>query len=180
MRTGAPRPPAFRLTTPTMPAPDVPPDALQQLLDERELRRLADRLFVLTDAKAWDEARALFVDGELAVDMSSLAGGPVRVTAEQLFGGFAQGLHAGKASHHMTTNVEVALDGDRAAVTAQGYAWNRVPGIAGGSDLWETWGTYHLPCVRTPAGWRLAGLTYAAKYSRGNEAVRTHAAGGGA
>lgn len=152
-------------------------DALQRLLDEQAIRRLADRLFVLTDRKAWDEARALFVDGELAVDMSSLAGGgPARITAAQLFAGFAQGLHADKASHHMTTNAEVALDGDRATLRAQGYAWNRVPGLAGGSDLWETWGTYRLPCARTPDGWRLAGLEYVAKYSRGNEAVRIHTA----
>lgn len=155
------------------------PDAVQRLLDEHAIRRLADALFVLTDRKAWDAARALFVEGELDVDMSSLAGGgPVRVTAAQLMAGFAQGLHAGKASHHMTTNAEVDVeaDGERATLRAQGYAWNRVPGIAGGSDLWETWGTYRLPCVRTPDGWRLAGLEYVAKHCRGNEAVRTHAA----
>ncbi len=153
------------------------PDPLQRLPDEHEVRRLADQLFVLTDRKAWDAAAALFVEGEIEVDMSSLAGGgPVRMTAAQLFAGFAQGLHAGKVSHHMATNYEVTFDGDRAALRAHGYAWNHVPGLAGGSDLWETWGTYRLPCARTPAGWRLAGFEYVARYNRGNESVRTHAA----
>ena len=157
------------------------PDALQRLLDEHAVRRLADALFVLTDRKAWDAARALFVDGEIDVDMSSLAGGgPARMTAAQLFAGFAQGLHAGKVSHHLAANYEVAFDDrDRATLRAHGYSWNRVPGLAGGSDLWETWGTYRLPAVRTPAGWRLAGFEYVATYSRGNERVRTHLADGG-
>jgi hypothetical protein len=40
--------------------------------------------------------RALFVDGPIEVDMSSLAGGgPVQTTADQLAAGFRAGLHAG-------------------------------------------------------------------------------------
>jgi len=151
-------------------------DSLRLVLDEREIRRLADELFVLTDRKEWAAAQVLFVDGEIDVDMSSLAGGgAVRMTAAQLFAGFAAGLHAGKASHHMTTNYRVTIDGDRAELWAQGYAWNHVPGLRSGSDLWETWGTYRLPYARTPRGWRLAGLAYFAKVNRGNDAVRTHA-----
>jgi hypothetical protein len=151
-------------------------DALRLLLDEREIRRLADDLFVLTDRKEWAAARALFVDGEIDVDMSSLAGGgPVRMTAAQLFAGFAAGLHPGKASHHMTTNHRVDVRGDGAELWAQGYAWNHVPGLRTGDDTWETWGTYRLACARTAAGWRLTAFAYFAKRNRGNDAVRTHA-----
>ena len=151
------------------------PDPVRLLRDERDVRHLADQLFILTDRKAWSEAQTLFVDGEIDVDMTSLTGGgPVRMTAAQLFAGFAQGLHAGKASHHMTTNYDIALDGDRATLWAHGYAWNRLPGFPGGSDVWETWGHYRLPCARTAAGWWLTGFQYVARYNRGNEAVRTH------
>jgi hypothetical protein len=153
------------------------PDPLRLLFDERDLRSLIDQLFILTDRKAWDAARALFVDGEIEVDMSSLVGGgPVRMTAAQLFAGFAQGLHAKKASHHMTTNYEIAITGDSATADAHGYAWNHLPGMTGGSDLWETWGMYRFTCKLTPAGWRLADLQYRALYNRGNESVRTHTA----
>ena len=152
-------------------------DPLRLLLDEREIRRLADELFILTDRKEWAAARALFVDGEIAVDMSSLAGGgPLRMTAEQLFAGFAAGLHAGKASHHMATNYRITLDGDGGELWAHGYAWNHLPGIRDGEDVWETWGTYRLTCARTSAGWRLTGFQYVAKRNRGNDAVRTHTA----
>jgi hypothetical protein len=150
-------------------------DSLSLLVDERDIRRLVDRLFILTDQKMWDEGRALFVDGEITVDMSSLmGGGAVRMTAEQLFAGFAQGLHSGKASHHIAANYDIVVTGDAATVLAHGYSWNRVPGLEGGSELWETWGTYTLDCVRTPRGWRLTSFAYHAKLNRGNENVRTH------
>src|SRR5690348_9570562 len=96
--------------------------------DETAVRRLADELFITTDLKDWAAARALFADGPIDVDMSSLAGGgPVRLTADQLIAGFRAGLHAGKISHHMTTNHRIEIAGDRADVHAHGYAWNHVP-----------------------------------------------------
>src|SRR5215207_915714 len=123
------------------------------LQDEYELRRLADLLFITTDLKDWAGARALFVDGEIEVDMSSLVGGgPLRTTADNLFAGFRVGLHAGKASHHMATNYRITAEGDRAEVWAHGYAWNRLPGATGGSELWVTWATTGSPAVARQSG----------------------------
>ena len=145
--------------------------------DDRALRLLTDRLFVYTDDKRWDDLESLYVDGPIQVDMTSLVGGePAETTAADLVAGFNVGLHDGKESHHMTTNVRVAVDGDRATVRCQGYAWNRLT-TGGGSDLWETWGTYALGAVRAASGWRFDAFTYRAKHNRGNEAVRTHTAG---
>lgn len=146
----------------------APPD------DERTLRHLADLVFITTDEKRWDDLEALYVDGPIHVDMSSLVGGgAVETTAADLVAGFRQGLHAEKSSHHMTTNVRVSVDGDWAEVQAQGYAWNRLD-TAGGDTLWETWGTYRLAARRDGGVWRFDGFTYQAKHNRGNEAVRTH------
>jgi SnoaL-like domain len=143
--------------------------------DEEEIRRLADELFITTDQKDWPATRALFVDGLIDVDMSSLAGGgPVRITANDLLAGFRTGLHAGKASHHLATNYRVQVAGDRAELWGHGYSWNRVTAFAPGTDLWETWGNYRLTYRRTPAGWRLDGFHYHSKLTRGNDAVRTH------
>src|SRR5262245_1608466 len=127
--------------------------------EEHALRTLADALFIATDAKDWAAARALFADGEIEVDMSSLVGGgPVSLTADALIGGFRAGLHAGKASHHMTTNHRISVAGDRATIFAHGYAWNRMPSFPAGEDLWETWGTYRLTARRTGGAWRLDGF----------------------
>lgn len=145
------------------------------LIDEQEIRGLADLLFIHTDRKEWDAATKLFVDGSIEVDMSSLAGGgPAQMTAGELFAGFATGLHEGKPSHHMATNYRVTLDGDRAELWAHGYAWNRLLDYHGGSELWETWGNYRLTFRRTGDGWRMDGFRYYAKFNRGNELVRTH------
>lgn len=147
------------------------------LMAEAAIRRLADELFLATDAKDWAAARALFANGPIDVDMTSLVGGtPVRITADELFAGFRAGLHGGKVSHHMATNYRVTISGSRAELTAHGYAWNRVPGLPPGQDLWETWGVYRLTCRRTAAGWYLDGFQYQSKHTRGNDAVRTHTA----
>lgn len=145
--------------------------------DEAELRRLADELFINTDLKDWSAARALFADGPIEVDMSSLAGGgPVKMTADDLIAGFRAGLHPGKVSHHLATNYRITVQGDRAELWAHGYAWNRVPAFPAGTDLWETWGNYRLSCRRVADQWRLDGFRYYSKLTRGNDAVRTHTA----
>jgi hypothetical protein len=143
--------------------------------DEQAVRDVADALFVTTDRKDWTGGRALFVEGPIDVDMSSLAGGgPVQVTADQLYEGFRTGLHAEKSSHHMATNYRVQVDGDRAELWASGYAWNHVAALPEGANLWETWGTYRLTSRRPPAGWRLDGFHDYSKLTRGTDAVRTH------
>lgn len=145
--------------------------------DADELRRLADELFITTDLKDWAAARALFADGAIEVDMSSLAGGgPVQLTADQLLEGFRIGLHPGKTSHHLATNYRIQVDGNRAELWAHGYAWNRVAALPDGMDLWETWGNYRLTYRRESRGWRLDGFRYYSKLTRGNDAVRTHTA----
>ena len=145
--------------------------------DEAEIRRVADELFITTDQKDWAAARAVFADGPIEVDMSSLAGGgPVEITADQLIGGFRSGLHAGKASHHLVANYRVAVEGDRAELWAHGYAWNRVDAFGPGNDLWETWGNYRLGFRRVEERWVVTAFRYYSKLTRGNDAVRTHIA----
>jgi hypothetical protein len=145
--------------------------------DEAELRRLADELFIDTDLQDWAAARALFADGPIEVDMSSLVGGGlVQTTADDLIAGFRAGLHPGKVSHHLAANYRITVQGDRAELWAHGYAWNRVSAFPAGADLWETWGNYRLSCRRVADRWRLDGFRYYSKLTRGNDAVRTHTA----
>ncbi len=142
-----------------------------------EIRELVDELFVTTDRKEWDRAVALFVAGPIEVDMTSLVGGtPSTTTARELFAGFRIGLHAGKLSHHMTTNYRITLDDEAGEVWAHGYAWNLVPALPEGGNVWETWGNYRLGVVWTEAGWRLNAFRYISRRTAGNDAVRTHTA----
>jgi hypothetical protein len=140
--------------------------------DERAVLRVVDDLFVLTDRKDWAGVRALFADGPVDVDMSSLAGdGPVAITADVLIAGFTVGLHANKRSHHMTTNARVTFVDDTALATAHGYAWNMLVGRA---DLWETWGAYTLKLKRQNDCWKIAAFRYDARANRGDDTIRTH------
>jgi SnoaL-like domain len=150
-------------------------DARESQPDAIAIRQLVDELFITTDLKDLAMARALFSDGPIEVDMRSLAGGdPIQMTADQLIDGFRAGLHTGKVSHHLATNYRIEVDGDHADVWCHGYAWNRVPALPAGSDLWETWGNYRLSCRRVGREWRLEGFRYYSKLTRGNDAVRTH------
>jgi hypothetical protein len=96
----------------------------------------------------------------------------VQLLSEQLIDGFRAGLHPGKVSHHLATNYRIRVDGDRAELWAHGYAWNRVPALPAGTDLWETWGNYRLIYRRGSGEWRLDGFRYYSKLTRGNSAVR--------
>jgi hypothetical protein len=159
-----------------VPVPERPAAAGSfTVLEEAAIRRVVDRLFVETDAKHWDSVRGLFADGDIAVDMTSLAGGvPSTMSADDLVGAFGTALHLDKASHHLVTNVLVTSHGPRASVTAQGYAWNRVASFGAGNDLWETWGTYAIALERGSHGWRITGFTYTSKLTRGNVDVWRH------
>jgi hypothetical protein len=139
--------------------------------DERCILRVVDDLFILTDRKDWAGVEALFVGDLLDVDMSSLAGGgPTRISAGVLVDGFRVGLHANKRSHHMTTNYRVVVTGERATVSAHGYAWNA---LVGRSDLWETWGEYTIGLRRLEGRWKIAAFRYESKACRGDDAIRT-------
>ena len=117
--------------------------------------------------KDWAGARALFAEGPIEVDMSSLVGGePIKITADQLIAGFQVGLHADKVSHHLAANYRIGVTGDRAEVWAHGYAWNRVPALPPGADLWETWGNYRLSFRRVAGQWRLDAFRYFSKHTR--------------
>lgn len=140
-----------------------------------ELARIIDELFITADRKEWKALEALFVDGPIDVDMTSLTGGtPARITAADLVAGFKVGLHAGKATHHMTTNYRFTIGSDRAEAWVHGYAWNRVPAMPPGRDVWETWGNYHLGFVKVSGSWRLSAFRYFSTRTTGNDAVRTH------
>lgn len=73
----------------------------------------------------------------------------------------------------MTSNYQINALGDTASVKAQGYAYNRLLALAG-DGFWEIWGAYSLPLERTEKGWKLTGITFSAKHSRGDASVPGH------
>lgn len=160
-------------------APDVSGNAaaaeavnaeLQRLIDERDLVHLVDRIDRAVDARDWKLARGFFAD-RVRADFSSLSGQPeATISADDLIAGWAGNLKGNKTSLHLRTNHEVVIDGDRATVKSNGYAWNRMEGS--GEPLWEVWGTYSAEMIRSHGGWVVDAFAFHKTHERGNDWVK--------
>ncbi|GAA0409874.1 nuclear transport factor 2 family protein [Microbispora corallina] len=149
-------------------------DEIAALVDRAEIADVVTAVFDTVDAKNWPVCQALF-DDEVDADFTSLNGGePARITSAQLVDGWRTGLHARKQSFHTVSNLAIAVDGAEAGVTAKGYAYNLLDAGLGGG-MWEVWGVYRLRLARRAEGWKVTGLTFEARHTRGDDAVRTHA-----
>lgn len=143
---------------------------LQRLVDERALIRIVDQIDRAVDAQDWERARGYFAD-RVRVDFSSLSGQPeITIPAGDLIAGWAGNLKGSKTSLHLRTNHDVAIDGDRATVKSNGYAWNRMEG--NGDPLWEVWGTYTAEMVRSNGGWEVDAFAFHKTHERGNNWVK--------
>ncbi|WP_119167219.1 nuclear transport factor 2 family protein [Algihabitans albus] len=141
-----------------------------QIADELVVQRVPTEIEIAVDRKDWPRARSFFVD-DIRVDFSSLSGAPpARIPADELIAAWAANLGPQKHSHHQRGHGLVTLDGDRATIYSQGYAWNRLEG--NGDPLWEVWGNYTHELVRTPSGWKVTAMTFEMTHQRGNAWVR--------
>ena len=144
---------------------------LRVLAEERALIRIADHIDRAVDAQDWKRARGYFAD-RVRVDFSSLSGQPEStIPADDLIAGWAGNLKGSKTSLHLRTNHEVTVEGDRATVQSNGYAWNRMEG--NGDPLWEVWGTYTHQMVRSGDGWKVDAVAFHKTHERGSDWVKT-------
>jgi hypothetical protein len=148
--------------------------SLQRLADELELQRIPTEVEIAVDRKDWAKARSHFAD-TIRVDFTSLVGGqPATIPADGLIQGWSANLKGNKQSLHIRGHALVTIAGDRATVTSNGYAWNRMPGAPDGSgDLWEVWGSYTHEMQRTGAGWKITAFTFQKTHERGSNWVKT-------
>ncbi|CAN7573063.1 nuclear transport factor 2 family protein [Mesorhizobium amorphae] len=138
--------------------------------DERAVILIADGIDRAVDAQDWKLARSYFAE-QVTVDFSSLSGQPpATIASDDLIGTWAANLKGSKTSLHLRTNHQVAIDGNGATVSSNGYAWNRMEG--NGDPLWEVWGTYEHHLTRSDAGWKVDGFTFRMTHERGNPWVK--------
>jgi hypothetical protein len=160
------------LTT-SLAASETMVPAVKKLVDEAELARIPTEIEIAVDRKDWAKARSFFAD-TIRVDFTSLVGGqPATIPADGLIQGWSGNLRGDKESLHIRGGALVTLDGDKATVRSNGYAWNRKPGAPDGSgDLWEVWGHYTHDMARTPQGWKVTGFTFVKTHERGSMWVK--------
>jgi hypothetical protein len=129
---------------------------LQQLLDHQEITDLVTRLGVSLDEARFDEMRALFVEAATARTPGGQADG-----REALIAQASRNHRPAEHIQHVTTNLLVELDGDRAKVRANLMVHFAPPAAASESELappkqFTLGEVYRFDVVRAPEGWRFS------------------------
>lgn len=125
---------------------------LQELSDRLEIDDLLTRYASALDDKDWERWASCFTP-DASIDYTA-AGGikgslpVVRAWLESVIAGF-------KMTHHLVTNKEVRIDGDRAVCRSSLF---NPMGVADGDGMMAflECGYYHDELVRTAEGWRIA------------------------
>jgi hypothetical protein len=124
-----------------------------------------------TDKREWDQLRSAVFTEKVLVDYTSLNGGTAaELTAGELIAAWRSLLGGLESTQHLLTNHLVRVEGDTAVATADFQATHLLPNALGG-PLWTLGGHYRFALRRTPAGWRINGLTMTAAWASGNRQI---------
>ena len=137
---------------------------VRELIDRQEIVDLITRYTRAVDTRSFADLHDVFTPD--AVLDYSIVGGPVGPPAE-VVPWIEQGLAGFDRYQHVIGQVSIELDGDHARATA--YFTNPMVSVdpSGTEHLWEVGGYYHHRLVRTPDGWRSAGIVDDVVWSRG-------------
>jgi SnoaL-like domain len=115
----------------------------------------------------WPAARGCLAD-EVRTDYSELFGGEAEtLSADELVRRW-QGLLPGfDATQHLIGTTLAEEDEGRLTVRTHVRAYHHVAGAEGGA-IWGVHGHYVVPFERSPAGWKIAGITLRLFYQEGN------------
>ena len=142
-------------------------DALRYLVEKDAIVDTIIRLFVATDNRDWETARACFTPRVL-FDMTSMTGGsPGEIDAQEIVDGWDRGLRHLKAVHHQGGNFQVTLDGDRADAFCYGTASHYLPNASGQNTRLFV-GSYDFRLEKDGAAWRIRQFRFNLKYMDGN------------
>lgn len=135
---------------------------LRRLRDERDIAAVFDRFAAATDMRAWEMLREIFtpdaVVDHTAAHERDASYDSVWRGLDELSDKIRRGTERHAITHHVITNPQIALDGDRATVVAnmlQVHADIRPDGNQV-AQLQQGW--YLTEMVRTHEGWRIRRL----------------------
>ena len=133
---------------------------LQTLIDRAEITDLLTRYARAVDRKDWDLFRSVFT-ADARIDYTQVGG--VAGDLDTVVGFLEQVMPMFESMQHLVSNIDIAIDGDEAEVTAMVYNPLKLPD----SPMWATGGWYHHELVRTPEGWRSRSLVEEASWFDG-------------
>ena len=124
---------------------------LQTLIDRAEITDLLTRYARAVDRQDWDRFRSVFTP-DARIDYTQVGG--IAGSLDEAVGFLEQVMPMFEAKQHLISNIDIAIDGDEAKVTAMVFNPLKLPD----SPMWATGGWYHHELVRTPEGWRSRSL----------------------
>lgn len=127
-----------------------------------EISQTLYRGFRYTDEKNWD-ARVTYFTDELTIDFGGVK--PSQTIAASALIDWARLAYALVETQHMSFNLDVQLDGDRATSFSYGHA--RHQRIDSG-DFWHIYARYEHEYVRTEDGWKIARIKMTPVFQEGN------------
>ena len=139
---------------------------LQTLIDRAEIIDLLTRYARAVDRQDWDLFRTVFT-ADAHIDYTQVGG--VAGSVDEIVGFLTEVLAMFENMQHLISNIDIAIDGDEAKVTAMVYNPLQLPD----SPVWATGGWYHHKLVRTPEGWRSRSLAEEAGWFHGIPAPET-------
>jgi hypothetical protein len=122
---------------------------IRRICDIVEITQIVNRIGPYGDQGRWEEQRTLFTE-EITIDFGPAK--PPAVISVDANIAWAKKAYAGVTTHHMISNVDVLLDGEKARVSAQGLSrhYRKANG-----NFWNIYQRYEFGLIRTSSGWKV-------------------------
>lgn len=135
----------------------------EKLLEKAEVQDTITKMVNAIDTKKWQIAKDQFAT-EVFVDYSSMNGqAGSMVKSADLVGGW-EGLLANVDTHHMLTNFEISVDGDKAKSQSHVYASH----LAENVPYWDIFGLYLHELEKQDGEWKITSMTLVVHGQKGN------------
>lgn len=168
----------IRLPDKGLPSMNTDTCACAELADRFAVQDLLVTMFTATDERRWDAVAAAFGD-KVTLDYTSLSGGePGVLSGREIADGWSAALGGLDATHHLTGNYLIEVEGDRATARFAATATHRLADVHAGS-LWTLGARYHAELRRDGQQWHITALTLTAVWGDGNQAILDRAGAAG-
>jgi 3-phenylpropionate/cinnamic acid dioxygenase small subunit len=147
---------------------------IQLLLDKETIRDLRTTWGEALDNKNWEQFRSIFTP-EIDTDFTAWGVPAQRITREHFVGMFSTQSfkRAELITQHLYTNFRIHIDQDTATSICNFQGHHHIPNFEGG-DHYCLHGEYTDHLIRTPQGWKIAGIKLRVFFHTGNQNILTY------
>lgn len=134
----------------------------KDIADTIEISQTLYRGFRYTDEKKWDERVTYFTD-ELTIDFGGVK--PSQTIKASALMDWARVAYELVDTLHMSTNLDVQLNGERATSFSYGHARHQRTDTG---DYWHIYARYEHSYARTRHGWKITRIKMTPVFQEGN------------